>query len=90
MYVNHTARQNNGNRRPHPANTPDTHAMNSPAGKQRIHVSSSSREIEAIFEVNIFTACKSRYAHKSTKATPVDRGARVVVNSYDREFKHWI
>jgi hypothetical protein len=86
-YVNHVARKNNGNRRAQHAIVPDIHALNFPAGKQSINDSGSSREAEAIFEVKTFTACKSRYAHNNTKTAPVDRRAKMIVNSYSRKFK---
>ena len=80
-YVNHVARKNNGNRRAQHAIVPDIHAMNFPAGKQRINDSGSSRVVEAIFEVKTFTACKSRYRHNNTKTAPLDRRARMIVSS---------
>ena len=72
-YVNHVARKKNGNRRAQHAIVPDIHAMNFPAGKQSINDSGSSRVADAIFEVKISTACKSRYAHNNIRLVTVDR-----------------
>ena len=86
-YVNHVTRKNNGNRRAQHAIVPDIHTMNFPADKQSIHNSGSNRVAEAIFEVNTFTACKSRYGYNNTKTAPVDRRARMIVSSYSKKFK---
>jgi hypothetical protein len=86
-HVNHMARQNINNRRAKYAITQDIHALKFPADTQRINDSGSSREVEVIFEVKIFTACKSRYTHNNTRTVPVlDRRARMAVNLYSKKF----
>ena len=86
-YVNHIPRKNNGNRRAQHAIVPNIHALIFPAGKQSINDSGSSRVAEVIFEVKLFTACKSRYGHNTTKTAPVNRRARMIVSYYSKKFQ---
>ena len=79
VYVNHVARQNNGNRKAKHAIVPDIHTLHFPAGRQRVNDSGSTRDAEAFFEVKTFTACKSRYTNNNVRATPVNRRANMVV-----------
>ena len=90
LYVNHVARQNNGNRRTKHAIVPDIHALNFPAGRQRVNDSGSTRDAEAFFEVKTFTACKSRYTNNNVRTTPINRRAHMVVSEYSRKFKNWM
>ena len=85
-YINHVARRD-GNRRAMHAIIPDIHATNFPVGKQRVNDSGSRRDAEAFFEVKTFTACKTRYGQNNSKMTPVNRRAKLVVQSYNRKFK---
>ena len=85
-YINHVSRKD-GHRKAMHAIIPDVHATNFPVGKQRVNDSGSRRDAEAIFEVKTFTACKSRYGNNNSRASPVNRRAQMVVQSYNRKFK---
>ena len=85
-YINHISRRE-GNRRAMHAIIPDIHATNFPVGKQRVNDSGLRRDAEAIFEVKTFTACKSGYGHSNSKMSPVSRRSKMVVQSYNRNFK---
>ena len=85
-YINHVARGEGGRRAMH-AIIPDAHATNFPAGKQTVNDSGAKRDAEAFFEIKTMTACKSRYGHNNNRMDPVDRRAKLVVQSYSRKFK---
>ena len=87
-HINHMVRQNSNNRRARRTITQIIHIMNFSAGNQRINNNGSNREAETIFEVKIFTVCKSRHTHDNTIIVPVvDSRARMVVSSYSRKFE---